>query len=149
MHQDYRAFGAPIGCIDPQYWFGGRTTSAKKNRLRKIIYHDFWSEKYDFFDFLWNVALLRRKVNIRFLGAFRGPKGQFPAKYHIFSHYITKYRLLKNRIFYDFSWFFGYLLMQYVAGIGRKWPDTSKVVGNVFLGLFRSVFMPIACIYDI
>ena len=121
----------------------------QKNRLRKIFYHDFWGGKYDFFNFLWNVTISRRKVNIRFLGAFRVPKGQFPAKYHIFSHYITKYRFLKNRIFYDFSWFFGFLLMQYVAGIGRKCPGTSKIVRNVFLRLFRSVFMPIACIYDI
>ena len=30
MYQDYRTMGAPIGCIDPQYWFGGRTSSAKK-----------------------------------------------------------------------------------------------------------------------
>ena len=81
-----------------------------------------------------------------FQGAFRDPKSQFPAKYHIFKHYTTKYRFSKNVIFCGFSWFFGFLLIQYVAGIGRKWPDTRNFVGNVFLRLFRSVFMPIACI---
>ena len=37
MHQDYRALGAPIGCIDSQYWFGGRTTSAKKIGFEKFF----------------------------------------------------------------------------------------------------------------
>ena len=121
----------------------------QKYRLRKNFYHDFWGEKCDFFDFLSNVAILRRKVNMGFQGAFRGPKSQFPAKYHIFKHYTTKYRFSKNVIFGDFSWFFGFLLMQYVAGIGRKWPDIRNFVRNVFLRFFRSVFMPIACIHDI
>ena len=41
-------------------------------------------------------------VNIGFLGAFRGLKDQFPAKYHISGHYVTKHGFLKNRISGDF-----------------------------------------------
>jgi len=121
----------------------------KKNRLWKIFYHDFGGQKSDFFDFLSNVAILRGMVNIGFLGAFRAPKGQFPAKYHISGHHIKKYRLFKNRIFCDFSRFFRFWPIWLVAGIGRKWPEHPKIFKNVFLRLFRSVFMPIACIYDI
>ena len=82
-------------------------------------------------------------VNIGFLGAFRGPEGRFPAKYHISGHYITKYRFLKNRDFFDFMIIFVIFPIWMMAGIGRKWPDTLKVFKNVFFGLFRSVFMPI------
>ena len=77
----------------------------KKSTLKKI-YHDFGGQKYDFFDFLQNGVILRGMVNIGFLGAFRAPKGQFPAKYHISGHYIRKYGLLKNRNFRDFLRFF-------------------------------------------
>ena len=55
-----------------------------------------------FFFFLEKMAKLCRMFNIGFLGAFRGPKHQSPAKYHISGHYITKYGFLKNRIFGDF-----------------------------------------------
>ena len=48
------------------------------------------------------MAELCRMFNIGFLGAFRGPKFQFPAKYHISGHYVTKYGFLKNRIFWRF-----------------------------------------------
>ena len=61
-----------------------------------------------FFDFFQNVAISCKMVNIGFLGTFKGPKGQFSAKYHISGHYNTKYRLFKNRIFCDFSRFFDF-----------------------------------------
>ena len=35
MQQDNGVLGASIGCIDPQYWFGGRTSSAKKIDFEK------------------------------------------------------------------------------------------------------------------
>ena len=65
----------------------------------KIFYADFGGEKCDFFDFFQNIAISCRMVNIGFLGAFRGPEGRFPAKYHISGHYIIKYRFFKNRNF--------------------------------------------------
>ena len=72
----------------------------------KNFYADFGGTKCDFFDFFQNIAISCRMVNIGFLGAFRGPEGRFPAKYHISGHYITKYRFLKNRDFFDFLMIF-------------------------------------------
>ena len=99
-----------------------------------------------FFYFFQNIAIPCRMVNIGFLGAFRGLEGRFPAKYHISGHYITKYRFLKNRDFFDFLMIFTIFPIWMMAGIGRKLPNTSKIFINVFLGLFRSVFMPITLI---
>ena len=96
-----------------------------------------------FFDFFQNIAILGRMVNIGFLKAFWGPKGRFPAKYHISGHYRTKYRFSKNRDFFDFLMIFVIFPTRLVAGIGRKWPDTQKIFKNVFFGLFRSIFIPI------
>ena len=118
----------------------------RKIRPRKIFYIDFDGQKCDFFCFLENMAKLCRMFNIGFLGAFRGPKDQSPAKYHISGHYITKYGFLKNRIFGDFLVIFLILPIWFVAGIGRKWPDRWNIIKNVFLGLFRSVFIPITLI---
>ena len=118
----------------------------RKIRPRKFFYIDFDGQKCDFFCFLENMAKLCRMFNIGFLGAFRGPKDQFPAKYHISGHYITKYGFLKNRIFCDFLMIFLILQIWFVAGIGRKWPDRWNIIKNVFLGLFRSVFIPITLI---
>ena len=73
-----------------------------KNSSRKIFLIDFDGPKYDFFCFLENMAELCNMVNMDFLGAFRGPKYQFPAKYHISGHYVTKYGFLKSCIFGDF-----------------------------------------------
>ena len=95
--------GAPIGSIDPQYRFGDRGSSAEKIDFGKIFTMIFEVKNAIFFNFLSNVAILRRKVNIGFQGAFRDPKSQFPVKYHIFKHYTTKYRFSKNDIFDDFS----------------------------------------------
>ena len=114
----------------------------RKIRPRKFFCIDFDGPKCDFFCFLENMAELYRMVNIGFLGAFRGLKDQFPAKYHISGHYGTKYRFLKNRIFGDFLMIFLILPIWFVAGIGRKWPDRSNIIKNVFFGLFRSVFIP-------
>ena len=112
-------------------------------RPEKNLYADFGDEKYDFFDFFQNIAILGRMVNIGFLRAFWGPKGRFPAKYHISGHYRTKYRFSKNRDFFDFLMIFVIFPTWLVAGIGRKWPDTQNIFKNVFFGLFRSIFMPI------
>ena len=106
MQQDNGVLGAPIGCIDPQYWFGGRTSSAKKIDFEKNFIMILGVKKSIFFDFLKNDAILRGMVNIGFLNAFRAPKGWFPAKYHISGHYIKNYGFLKNRIFRDFLRFF-------------------------------------------
>ena len=115
----------------------------RKIRPRNFFYIDFDGIKCDFFFcFLENMAKLCRMFNIGFLGAFRGPKDQFPAKYHISGHYGTKYRFLKNRIFGDFLMIFLIFPIRFVAGIGRKWPDRWNIIKNVFLGLFRSVFIP-------
>ena len=113
----------------------------------KIFYADFGGEKCDFFDFFQNIAISCRMVNIGFLGAFRGLKDQFPAKYHISGHYGTKYRFLKNRIFGDFLMIFLILPIWFLAGIGRKWSDRCNIIKNLFLGLFKSVFIPIPSIY--
>ena len=137
-----RVYQSPISIWPPDH-------IGQKNRLWKIFYHDFWSKKYDFLNFFSNIAILRRWVNIGFPGAFRASKGQFPAKYHISGHHTKKYRLFKNRIFCDFLRFFRFWPIWLVAGIGRKWPEHPKIFKNVFLRLFRSVFMPIACTYDI
>ena len=77
----------------------------QNNRPEKF-YGDFGGEKCDFFDFFQNIAISCRMVNIGFLGAFQGPEGRFPAKYHISGHYTTKYGFLKNRIFGDFLMIF-------------------------------------------
>ena len=114
----------------------------RKIRPRKIFYIDFDSPKCNFFCFLENMAELCRMVNIGFLGAFRGLKDQFSAKYHISGHCGTKYRFLKNCIFCDFFMIFLILPIWFVAGVGRKWPDRYNIIKNVFLGLFRSVFIP-------
>ena len=71
---------------------------------------------------------------------------EFPAKNHISGYNIKKYRFLKNRIFLHYLRFLRFLLMQIMAGIGRKWPDRDKSFKNVFLGFFRSVFMLITLI---
>ena len=63
-------------------------------------------------------------VNIGFLGAFRGLKDQFPAKYHISGHYGTEYRFLKNRIF--FLRFFFDVFLDFVNLIrGRDRPEVA------------------------
>ena len=100
MQQDNGVLGAPIGCINPQYWFGGRTSSAKKSTLKKLLSW-FWGSKNRFFFFYFskNDAILRGMVNIRFLNAFRAPKSRFPAKYHISGHYI------KNMDFWKIGFF--------------------------------------------
>ena len=147
--QYYRDLGARIWCIDPWYCFGGRSTSAGKFGQEKFFTSILMVQSAIFFcflQFLENMVKLFRMVNICFLGAFRGLKDQFPAKYHISGHYITKYGFLKNRIFGDFLMIFLILPIWFVAGIGRKWPDRWNIIKNVFLGLFRSVFMPITLI---
>ena len=115
-------------------------------RPGNFFYIDFNGKKFDFFCFLKNMAILCRMVNISFLKSFRGPKDQFPAKYHISGHYVAKYGFLKNRIFGDFLMIFLILPIWFVAGIGRGWPERWNIIRNVFLGLFRRVFIPITLI---
>ena len=77
-----------------------------ENSAEKFFYMDFDGQKCDFFCFLENMVKLCRMFNIGFLGAFRGRKDPFSAKYHISGHFITKYGFLKNRIFGDFLMIF-------------------------------------------
>ena len=116
----YRAFGALIWCFDPQYCFDGRVTSAGIIGRKKFFFLDFGGQKSDFLDFSQNWTILCRMVNIGFLRTFRAPKSQFPAKYHISGHYIEYLRILKNRIFCDFSRFLRIFSIWFVAGIGRN-----------------------------
>ena len=87
-------------------------------------------------------------VNIGFLRTFRGPKGQFPAKYHISGHYIEYLRILKNRIFCHFSRFFRIFSMYFAAGIGRNQSNRPEIIINVFLKLFRCLFIYKSFVYD-
>ena len=118
MQQDNEVLGAPIGCIDPQYWFGGRTSSAKKIDFEKILSWFWGVKKKIFFDFLKNDAILRGMVNIGFLNAFQAPKGRSPAKYHIPGHYIKNYWFLKNRIVREFSRLFS-IMADLISGRDR------------------------------
>ena len=59
-----------------------------ENSAKKFFYIDFDGPKCIFFCFLENMAELCRMVNISFLGAFRGLKDQFPAKYHISGDFL-------------------------------------------------------------
>ena len=141
-------WGHQYGLSIPNIALVARTHRPKKSTL-KFFLPWFLGSKMRFFHFSSIEAILSRGVNIGFLGTFRGPKGRFPAKNHISGHYIKKYRFLKNRIFWHFLWVLRILLMRLVAEIGRKWTEIYEIVKNVFLRLFRCVFVPMASIYDI
>ena len=96
-----------------------------------------------------NWAILCRMVNIGFLRTFRGPKGRFPAKYHISGHYMEYLRILKNRIFCDFLRFLRNFSIWLAAGIGRNQSYRPEIIKNVILKLFRCLFIYKSCLYDI
>ena len=129
------------------FWWPGHI--GRNNRPEKIFFLNFGGQKSDFFDFLKNWTILCRMVNIGFLRTFRGPKGRFPAKYHISGHYMEYLRILKNRIFCDFLRFLRNFSIWLAAGIGRNQSYRPEIIKNVILKLFRCLFIYKSCLYDI
>ena len=147
MQQDNGVLGAPIGCIDPQYWFGGRTSSAKKIDFEKNFIMILKVKISSFF------RLFKKWRNIAWDGQYRVSEC-FPGPKRPIIGQISYFRPLYKSIWIfeksDFSRFFA-ILADVISG--RDQPEmagsSQNFQKNVFLRLFRSVFMPITCIYGI
>ena len=126
--EDNGVLGAPIGCIDPQYWFGGRTSSAKKIDFEKIFIMILGVKKSIFF---W---LFKKWRHIAWDGQYRVSEC-FPGPKRLISGQISYFRPLYKKLWIfeksDFSWFFAIFSILADLISGRDRPEMAGSTQNV------------------